>query len=165
MVELDAAADALYSLSESSEDSAARSASMPEAAPGQATPMAGDPYAAMDQRAAIAAYGSPAIGAAEEEAAVARQASGQIAAAVAALHSVVTPGVARHAAKHTLNFVPGEWFVESNRRLIASGGAAPLDESMARKFSAKRVKLPELAGGFGEWLVAYLANLQLVQIG
>ena len=33
---------------------------------------------------------------------------------------------------------------------------------MARKFSAKRVKLPELAGGFGEWLIAYLANLQLV---
>jgi hypothetical protein len=50
MVELDAAADraALDSLSESSDDSAARSVSTPEA-PGQATPMAvaGDPYAAM----------------------------------------------------------------------------------------------------------------------
>ena len=47
MVELDAAADraALDSLSESSDDSAARSVSTPEAAPGQATPMAvaGDP--------------------------------------------------------------------------------------------------------------------------
>jgi hypothetical protein len=165
VVELNAAADALDSLSESSEDSAARSVSMPEAAPGQATPMAGDPYAAMgmdpaagrglgggapwwltaptgaaapssarmervvrellsspEAMRALEAFGGllmqvqrvtvpPAAlpgPAAEEEAAVARQASGQIAAAVAALHSVVTPGVARHVAKHILDFVGPE---------------------------------------------------------
>ena len=80
-------------------------------------------------------------------AAVARQAGPAIADAVASIHAVVPAGVARHLVDHSLDYVPGEWFLEANRRLISNGGAAPLEKSLAKKFNPRHVKLPELTGG------------------